>query len=148
MTRSTMLGTWFHYLENIINMDRVLYLVRGLPGSGKSTFAKQLGGDHFEADMFFVGEDGSYDFKPELIKEAHNWCRHNVMSAMKEGSPKVVVSNTFTMDWEMSAYYLMAEELGYVVFSIIVENRHKGQNIHGCPDDKIEIMRERFEVRL
>jgi len=42
----------------------------------------------------------------------------------------------------------MAEERGYVVFSIIVENRHNGVNIHGCPDEKVNIMRDRFEIIL
>jgi predicted kinase len=129
-------------------MDKVLYLVRGLPGSGKSTFSKNLGGKHFEADMYFTGPDGSYNFVPESISEAHNWCRHSVMDAMKNGEPLVVVSNTFTMKWEMEAYYLLAQELGYMVFSIIVENRHGGKNLHGCPEEKVEIMRGRFEVSL
>lgn len=129
-------------------MKNVLYLVRGLPGSGKTTFAKLLGGKHFEADMYFTEPDGTYIFKPELIRDAHDWCRQGVLESMKSGEPKIVVSNTFTQKWEMDAYYLMAEESGYVVFSIIVENRHNGVNIHGCPDEKVKIMRDRFEIIL
>jgi hypothetical protein len=70
------------------------------------------------------------------------------MDAMKEDHPIVVVSNTFTQEWEMEAYYLLAEELGYRVVSMIVENRHNGKNIHGVPEDKLEIMKNRFEVKL
>ena len=33
-------------------------------------------------------------------------------------------------------------------FSIIVENRHKGINEHGVPEDKIQIMKDRFEINL
>jgi hypothetical protein len=36
----------------------------------------------------------------------------------------------------------------FIVFSLIVENRHDGKNIHGCPDDKLEEMKNRFEVKL
>lgn len=61
---------------------------------------------------------------------------------------QIVVSNTFTQEWEMKAYYDMAKEHDYQVFSIIVENRHEGKNIHGVPDDKLEIMRDRFELKL
>jgi hypothetical protein len=129
-------------------MKNVLYLVRGLPGSGKTTFAKLLGCKHFEADMYFTEPDGTYNFKPELIRDAHDWCRQGVLESMKSGEPKIVVSNTFTQKWEMDDYYLMAEERGYVVFSIIVENRHNGVNIHGCPDEKVNIMRDRFEIIL
>jgi hypothetical protein len=48
----------------------------------------------------------------------------------------------------MEAYYLLAEELGYMVVSMIVENRHDGKNVHGVPEDKLEIMKNRFEVKL
>jgi len=34
------------------------------------------------------------------------------------------------------------------VASIIVENRHGGKNVHGVPEDKVEIMRNRFEIKL
>jgi predicted kinase len=126
-----------------------LILLRGLPGSGKSTVAKLFDKAlHFEADMYFLDADGNYHFDASKIKNAHNWCRHSVMDAMKEGHPIVVVSNTFTQEWEMEVYYLLAEELGYRVISMIVENRHAGKNIHGCPDDKIEQMKTRFEFKL
>lgn len=126
-----------------------LMLIRGLPGSGKSTVAKLFDKAlHFEADMYFLDADGNYHFDASKIKNAHNWCRHSVMDAMKEGHPIVVVSNTFTQEWEMEVYYLLAEELGYRVISMIVENRHEGKNIHGCPDDKIEQMKTRFEISL
>jgi len=126
-----------------------LMLIRGLPGSGKSTAAKLFDKAlHFEADMYFLDADGNYHFDASKIKNAHNWCRHSVMDAMKEGHPIVVVSNTFTQEWEMEVYYLLAEELGYRVISMIVENRHEGKNIHGCPDDKIEQMKTRFEISL
>jgi predicted kinase len=128
-----------------------LFLLRGLPGSGKSTIAKMLVGDkdycHKEADMFFVDGDGNYNFKPSEIKDAHTWCQEEVEFLMKY-EHKVVVSNTFTQEWEMQPYYDLAEKYGYKVFSIIVENRHGGVNEHGVPEDKLEIMRKRFEISL
>jgi hypothetical protein len=60
----------------------------------------------------------------------------------------IVVSNTFTQEWEMEPYYELAKEYGYKVFSIIVENRHGGVNIHGAPEEKVEQMRERFTIKL
>jgi predicted kinase len=125
-----------------------LVLLRGLPGSGKSTAAALFNGHHLEADMYFMDADGNYQFDITKIKDAHNWCRHATMDAMKKDYPIVVVSNTFTQEWEMEAYYLLAEELGYRVVSMIVENRHNGKNIHGVPDDKLEIMKNRFEIKL
>ena len=131
-------------------MTKTLILLRGLPGSGKSTVAKLFGDDacHYEADMFFIRPDGEYRFDPIRIKDAHNWCRHKTMEAMKAGHPTVIVSNTFTQEWEMETYYELAKELDYQVVSLIVENRHGGKNIHDCPEDKVEIMKNRFQIKL
>jgi len=124
-----------------------LYLLRGLPGSGKSTLAKSLGGKHFEADMYFV-RDGEYQFDITKLKEAHEWCRSSVGGLMINEEPKLVVSNTFTQEWEMKPYFDLARNYGYRVYSLIVENRHGGVNEHGVPEDKLEQMKNRFEIKL
>jgi predicted kinase len=130
-----------------------LYLLRGLPGSGKSTLAKQLGGSHFETDKYFIGENGEYNFDGSKLKEAHQWCQDSVVNAMvlnhTTGEHEtIVISNTFTQEWEMKPYMDIAKEWGYRVFTIIVENRHGGVNQHGVPDEKLQQMKDRFEIKL
>jgi predicted kinase len=129
-------------------MEKMIYLVRGIPGSGKSTFAKTLGGEHYEADMFFIDENGEYKFDGSKIKWAHEWCHDMVYIDMMKEIPKIVVSNTFTQEWEMEPYFEMAKKYGYKVFSIVIENRHGGTNEHGVPEDKLEQMKNRFEIKL
>lgn len=124
-----------------------LFLLRGLPGSGKSTLAKSLSESHIEADMFFM-KDSEYKFDGSKIKDAHNWCQDVVEHWMDENKPKIVVSNTFTQEWEMDYYNKLAERFGYRVYSVIVENRHGGVNEHGVPEEKLEQMKKRFEVKL
>ncbi len=131
-----------------------LYLLRGLPGSGKSTLAREIGDAFVEADMFFMS-DGEYKFDGSKIKDAHAWCKSTVSEWMEINDntwgiefANIAVSNTFTQEWEMEDYYKLAEEYGYKVFSMIVENRHGGVNIHECPEEKIEQMRNRFEIKL
>ena len=125
---------------------KILTLLRGLPGSGKSTFAKLICNQHVEADMFFI-QDGEYKFDVSKLKQAHEWCQWKTEEWMKKRY-NVVVSNTFTMEWEMEAYYKLAEQYGYRVHSLIMENRHDGVNEHGVPSDKLEQMKNRFEVKL
>jgi predicted kinase len=128
-----------------------LFLLRGLPGSGKSTLAKMLVGDkdycHKEADIYFIDGDGMYQFDVTKLRDAHAWCQEEVEFLMKY-EHKVVVSNTFTQEWEMLPYYDLAKKYGYRVHSLIVENRHGGVNEHGVPEDKLEIMKKRFEIFL
>jgi adenylate kinase family enzyme len=131
-----------------------LILLRGLPGSGKSTFAKVIRPStwnvHIEADMFFIDPiTKEYKFNGSKLKLAHNWCLIQTQKAMVDDDiTYIVVSNTFTQEWEMEPYYKLAEENGYMVFSIIVENRHNGVNIHGAPEDKLKQMKDRFEIKL
>jgi len=124
-----------------------LILLRGLPGSGKSTLAKAIGGPVFEADNFFM-VDGEYKFNPSLIGVAHNQCQNHTQIAMVDGHEKIIVSNTFTQEWEMEVYYSLAKQYGYQVHSVVVENRHGGVNTHGVPEDKLEVMKNRFEVKI
>ena len=138
--------------------EKTLYIVRGLPGSGKSSFAKKLVHSDFlicEADKYFIDkESGEYKFDGSKIKNAHEYCQNLVETYMKDSLindqfyREIVVSNTFTMEWEMEPYYELAKKYGYKVFSVIVENRHGGKNQHGVPDDKLELMRNRFEIKL
>jgi predicted kinase len=125
-----------------------LILLRGLPGSGKSTVAKLFGGEHYEADMFFLDSNNNYVFHVSKLKSAHAWCQDLVYLAMMRNEERIVVSNTFTQEWEMDAYYKLAETHGYRVTALIVENRHGGVNVHDVPTDKLEQMRNRFEIKL
>jgi predicted kinase len=129
-------------------MEKVLFIVRGLPGSGKTTLAKQLTANVFEADHYFYDNDGNYNFIPSEIKEAHKECQEFVGHAMESNIEKIAVSNTFTQEWEMKPYINLAKEHGYKVFTIVVENRHGGNNVHNVPEDKIEQMANRFEIKL
>ena len=129
-------------------MEKVLYIVRGIPGSGKSTFAKTLGGEHYEADMFFIDGNGEYKFDGSKIKLAHEWCHDMVYMDMIKEIPKIVVSNTFTQEWEMRPYFELAKNYGYKVFSVVVENRHGGTNQHEVPEEVLTKMCERFEITL
>ena len=126
-----------------------LFLLRGLPGSGKSTLAKSLGGKNYEADMFFErGLNDVYTFDAAKLPNAHRWCQSRVLISMEDLDERIVVSNTFTQEWEMKPYTDLAKEYGYIVYSLIVENRHDGINSHGVPGENIENMRKRFTTKL
>ena len=128
-------------------MSKILYLIRGVSGSGKDTFAKTLGCGVFSADQYFM-VDGEYKFVASLLPEAHANCLAGVKRAMYEGVDKIAVANTFTKEWEMKEYFYAAEAHDYMVFSVIVENRHGGKNVHEVPDDTVENQRDRFEIKL
>ncbi len=102
-----------------------------------------------EADKYFIDkENGQYNFDGSKLKDAHRWCQELVETYMKDGFDSIAVSNTFTQEWEMESYFEMAKKYGYTTFTLIVENRHGGKNLHRVPDEKIDLMRNRFEIKL
>lgn len=105
-----------------------LILIRGLPGSGKSTKAITYDAQHIEADMYFVDSAGKYRFDPSKLPLAHAWCQQQAEDWLKQGKD-VVVSNTFIKQWEMDFYRKLAVQ--YQAELIIEVCREQYQNIHG-----------------
>ena len=123
----------------------MLLILRGLPGAGKTTFAKYLhkmyGFKIVEADAFMM-ENGVYKFDPKKLGWAHNQCKEAVRQYLMEGE-NIVVSNTSTQRWEMEPYIKMGTAAHYNVKEHVL--RTNFGNIHGVPEKKIEIMRKRWE---
>lgn len=125
---------------------QTLILIRGLPGSGKSTLAKILvkagvAAVHFEADQYFM-IDGEYQFNSKEIGYAHVSCQNNTQHALKAGW-SVVVSNTFSENWEMRRYFKMAAGLKIPIQ--VIECQGQFGNIHNVPEQVIKNMADRWE---
>ena len=129
-------------------MDKVLIIVRGIPGSGKSSFAELLARAICIADDFHTDRNGNYNWKPHNVGKAHDWCKRKCKRFMKAGIDRIVVANTSTQEKEFKPYMNMAKHYGYKVFTVVVENRHGGKNSHEVPAETIEKMSNRFEIKL
>ena len=127
--------------------NKSFYLVYGVPGSGKSTyverelkpFIKDL--QHFEADMFFYDKNGVYNFDFRKLGYAHSWCQYKCKEAMSKGLP-VCISNTSLTPRERFIYFKMANEYGYKVY--IHQCMGEFQNVHGVPDEKVQLMKKKL----
>lgn len=115
-----------------------LVIVRGVPGTGKSTYAKTLGMVHFEADMFFV-RNGKYEWDRRGLGRAHTWCEEMVERSLRAGMD-VVVSNTFTTKKELMPYLKM----GFPVE--VIELTEVFGNIHDVPGQIIDMMQARWQT--
>lgn len=122
-----------------------LVLIRGLPGSGKSTMARALckaGFEWFEADAYHLNDQGDYCYAPTNVKAAHEWCQRETFKALENGK-RVVVSNTFTRRFEMDPYFEMAKTFG--IEPNVLEATGNWPNTHGVPAKVVEKMRQRWE---
>ncbi|MBD1556789.1 ATP-binding protein [Vibrio sp. S9_S30] len=119
-----------------------LILVRGLPGSGKSTYAKSLSIHHVEADMYFVNQQGTYQFNPDELQQAHRWCQEQTEHVLKEGRD-VVVSNTFVERWEMNPYLNMASQLNANVEIVVCNGNFT--SVHDVPSRTVKKMKFKWQ---
>lgn len=153
--------------------NKKLIIMRGAPGSGKSTKAREIANSAWEdgylavdiwsADSYFVRPDGVYEFSFKTLKNAHKWCREGVEKSMMMdnydyedgfGGPAdlIIVDNTNTRKWEYQVYLDLAEKYGYDVEEIIVGEfsedavkTYAERNIHGVSEEKVREMMARFE---
>lgn len=125
-------------------------MIRGIPGTGKSTLAKKLstslGIKYYEADQFFINQNSEYVFDIQKLSLAHKVCITNTMAELINGRD-VIVSNTSTTLREINNYIQMVFALSYetpMEVDIIDCTTHYG-DIHNCPDDVIFNMKKRWK---
>lgn len=129
-----------------------LIILRGLPGSGKTTLAKSLSeqGKYpaFSVDDYFTDADGNYNFQFDKNHLAYKACEENTKLAMESGKEKIFLHNVFSMEWEIEPYFKLAAEFNYAVFVVTVEKYHDSKNVHDISEDQLSKMAEKFKVRL
>lgn len=129
-----------------------LILLRGLPGAGKSSLAKLLAEDKWPVlaidDFFTDPVTLVYEFRYEQNHLAYRQCELNTEQEMQVGKEKVFVANTFTMTWEMEPYFKLAKKYKYRMYVLTVENYHGNSNIHGIPEEHLQKMAAKYQVRL
>lgn len=130
-----------------------LILLRGLPGSGKTTLASLLSeqGTYpvFSVDDYFTDPlTGAYSFDFKNNYLAYRQCEEQTRKVMQQAVPKIILHNTFTIDWELETYFKLASQFGYRVFVCTVENYHGGRNTHAISDEQITKMAEKYKVKL
>jgi len=118
-----------------------LIVVRGLPGSGKTTFANSLGCFHVENDFYHV-RNGKYCFDELRKGQSISWCMNMVDTAVMNGID-VVVSNTFVKREYIEIYKRLADDcnLDFTVYRMM----GSFDNVHNVPDDIKKSMSDEWE---
>ena len=95
-------------------------IVRGLPGSGKSTLCEQLATEHSNqecvicgTDRYFTSADGLYHFDAARLPQAYAQSVLACLDAMQRGVPLVLIDNTHAQQWEYEPYLRLAQFYQY-----------------------------------
>lgn len=81
--------------------EKKLVLMRGVPGSGKSTQAKKIAGEKgviYSTDDFFMVK-GQYVYDVKMIGKYHEKNFDRTVLAMQKGIPLIVIDNTNVKLW-------------------------------------------------
>ncbi len=125
-----------------------LYIIRGLPGAGKSTLAAAITPNNVAADDYpGLYVNGKYNIEQQ--KASHEWCFQKVKNYMELGVD-VAVHNTFVSKNFMQNYLDLAASYGYAVQIIQAEgvlvNGEYQKSTHNVPAPVFESMQQRWEM--
>ena len=127
-------------------------IMRGLPGSGKSTIAETLAkSTEFSyvcsADKFFIDHDGKYIFDRSQIGQAHKYCRTWFDAFIKSGTDLIIVDNTNVKRKDFAYYIDQAQKYKYAVTEVLVGGwsdnditTYHRRCTHGVPLETIQRM--------
>uniref|UniRef100_A0A670I0X7 NEDD4 binding protein 2 like 2 n=2 Tax=Podarcis muralis TaxID=64176 RepID=A0A670I0X7_PODMU len=98
--------------------QKLLLILRGLPGSGKTTLSRILLGQSrdgiiFSTDEYFRQNNGCWSYNVGQLGAAHDWNQKRARQAMDQGRSPIIIDNTNTQAWEMKPYVEAALEKGY-----------------------------------
>jgi hypothetical protein len=115
-----------------IKRSKVMFINRGLPGSGKSTLSRKIAAVYgvdstviCAGDDFFTDEFGNYNFVREKLKEAHETAQNKAINACKNENSPIIADNTNITYWEVKNYLKIAKDFNYVAFVIEPRTPHK-----------------------
>jgi len=123
-------------------------ILAGPSGAGKSTYAETfkppINAEVVSADDFFTTNNG-YEFKPEELPAAHNYCMRRFVEICQEmarsnrnpETKHIIVDNTNTTVAEIAPYYQVAQAYGFeveVIVFILRPAKAAARNVHGVPE--------------
>ena len=134
-------------------------IFRGMPGSGKTTFANELAycvarhalrSEVCSADEFFYDQEGCYVYDQEKLDEVHQKCCARFREAMARGVDCIIIDNSNLSPWEFKIYWTDAQLNGYAYqfVEFVCENEAAANELLRRTTHKMpaNVLRNKMEV--
>lgn len=129
-------------------------ILRGIPGSGKSTVANlfgQMGAVICSTDNYHM-INGEYKFNPKKLGEYHNKNLNNFIEYIQKETQMIIVDNTNIKRNHYLPYIEEAKANGYEIYAItfVPQNIEEciKRNVHGAPEDVIRRMASALQANI
>ena len=126
----------YKFLSKVIknNDERTVYILRGLPGSGKNCYIQNYIKFHnLKEDKYVICgvndilniDNKNYKYNPRNIPKAYSYCFDDFFQSLTQLVPYIFVNNVNSQGWEYINYINLAKYFNYKVKIIEI----------GCPTD-------------
>lgn len=150
-------------VQDINKGFRVLVILRGLPGSGKSTLGQYIikatigygPYTHVLSTDDYFSINGTYKYDVAKLSDAHTWNQKRANQYLSQGISPIIIDNTNCEAWEMRPYAVCGVSNGYIIKILEPKNNWSfnpsklaHMNCHGVGFNKIKKMMEKYQSNI
>lgn len=133
-----------------------VFIVKGTPGSGRSTVANELKTVYqtlgktveiIEANDFMINpETKQYEFVQENVSKCFSQCYARYIELLESKTDVIIVTNINGHYSEYASYITRGRNNGYTVHVMSMENHHEGKSSIGIPEKFMVKMSRKFQT--
>ena len=120
---------FYYMITRNKGVTNTVYILRGLPGSGKSCWIENFIDENCIEDLsiicsaneFFLDEKGFFKFNPRDLPQAYSKCFNKFMNALKENRSYIFINNPNAQYWEYENYETIAKFFKYQIKIIEID---------------------------
>lgn len=115
---------------------KILYVIRGPFGTGKTEFARTIT-ENVVSSWDYYMQYGENKWNEKLKPYADKHCVTETELLMQSGVESIAVTSSFSSNSDIDIYYTLAEKYAYKVFCLVMDNRDIKEYKKDVPDEVI-----------
>ena len=147
-----------HVMDQYLFSKKHLIILRGLPGSGKTSYIKHVIEENDVVNYticsaFYHFKEGLvYKYNPRQLPQAYNSCWKDFLEALDTQSTYIFVNNPNAEKWEYENYIFLGRKFGYTIEIVEIDCPGSGyidyfqkRSRHNIPIHTVKAIGEKWE---